>query len=142
MSSSDSDSIAGIIAEFTTSSFYLELVPKTLSYGSCPRAAFKFSCFGYRIFVTASIRYGGWNKCGSVPNVAKGSSKSNMWVASTHPLSHATSLQTVSSDVYAGDYCDWEGVTCDSLTSAVIGIDLSSWGVDGVISSYFGLLTD
>jgi hypothetical protein len=135
-SASDSlhDSIAGVSFTIMSPSFYLYLEPRRESYGGCPRAKYGFTCFGYSITVTAAVPYSGWKSCSIAPLYAQSS------IAFNHLKSKSNVNLAEAVLAYANDFCSWQGVTCDTLTSAVVKIDLSSWGLEGPIPSTIGYL--
>jgi hypothetical protein len=126
-----SSSIAGVAFEIPSSSFYLYLEPKSTLYGNCPRAVDGFQCFGYSITISALISYTGWLDCDDAPIASFGTK-----------LNRGETILVSTTKKYAGDYCSWEGVTCDDINSHVIELDLSNWGIEGSVVSELGLFSN
>jgi hypothetical protein len=117
------------------SSFYLYLEPLSSFTLTCPKASLGFSCYGYDIQVVATHTFVGWEGCIDAPSSA-------LYSSLQFSAASASSYSALSSTSYADDYCSWEGVTCDSATSELTGLDLSTWGFKGSIPSAITLLTE
>lgn len=85
-------------------------------------------CWGFSMNVYAHVSSNGWSCSSPTLKTNLYSENSTFW--SSQYLDYTRS--------YANNICGWTGVTCNSLR--VSEIDLSGWGIGGILPTQIGLL--